>query len=57
MAETIKMVIETSSWMSEALKMTEGLEIYRRKGGGEARAGCYCNRVVAYGIIWKRRGG
>jgi hypothetical protein len=33
-AETIKMVIETSSWMSEALKMTEGLEIYRRKGGG-----------------------
>ena len=26
MAETIKMVIESSSWMSEALKMTEGLE-------------------------------
>ncbi|MGI6116324.1 hypothetical protein [Luoshenia tenuis] len=26
MAETIKMVIESSSWMSEALKMTEGLD-------------------------------
>lgn len=34
MAETNKMVIETSSWMSEALKMTVGLEIYRLKGGG-----------------------
>ncbi|MBC8529542.1 hypothetical protein H8699_08905 [Christensenellaceae bacterium NSJ-44] len=50
MAETIKMVIESSSWMSEALKMTEGLEIYKWKGGWYM-GGCYCNQAVAYGII------